>query len=90
MDLSGPTSFPNDILRVVAPAVDDLFAPVTLYRTTGVILCKLSEAYYGQLDLFGEVIRLQRLSSLYELEPCRHRPERYGGGPVHSKEVSRP
>ncbi len=30
------------------------------------ILCKLSEASYGQLDLFGEVIRLQRLSNLYE------------------------
>jgi DNA polymerase-4/DNA polymerase V len=66
MDLSGPTSFPNDILRVVSPAFDDLFAPATLYRATGVILCKLSEAYYGQLDLFGEVIRLQRLSNLYE------------------------
>ena len=36
------------------------------YRATGVILSKLSEAYYGQLDLFGEVIRLQRLSHLYE------------------------
>ena len=30
------------------------------------ILSKLSEAYYGQLDLFGEVLRLQRLSHLYE------------------------
>src|SRR5215467_2811407 len=66
LDLSGPTSFPNDILRVVSPAFDDLCAPGTLYRATGVILCKLSEAYYGQLDLFGEVIRLQRLSNLYE------------------------
>ncbi len=66
MDLSGPTSFPNDILRVVSPAFDDLFAPSTLYRATGVILCKLSEVYYGQLDLFGEVIRLQRLSNLFE------------------------
>jgi nucleotidyltransferase/DNA polymerase involved in DNA repair len=66
MDLSGPTSFPNDILRVVAPAFDNLFASSTLYRATGVILCKLSEAYYGQLDLFGEVIRPQRLSNLYE------------------------
>jgi len=66
IDLSGPTSFPNDILRVVSPAFDDLFAPGTLYRATGVILCKLSEAYYGQLDLFDEVIRLQRLSYLYE------------------------
>ena len=41
-------------------------APAILYRATGVILCKLSEAYYGQLDLFGEVLRLQRLSNLYE------------------------
>ena len=76
MDLSGPTSFPNDILHVVSPAFDDLFAPATLYRATGVILCKLSEAYYGQLDLFGEVIRLQRLSNLYEsIDTLR---EKYG------------
>jgi DNA polymerase-4/DNA polymerase V len=66
LDLSRPTSFPNDILRVVSPAFDDLCASGTLYRATGVILSKLSEAYYGQLDLFGEVIRLQRLSQLYE------------------------
>jgi len=66
MDLSGPTSFPNDILHVVSPAFVQLLTPVTLYRATGVILCKLSEASYGQLDLFGEVIRLQRLSNLYE------------------------
>ena len=66
MDLSGPTSFPNDILRVVSPAFDDLLTSGTLYRATGVMLCKLSEAYYGQLDLFGDVIRLQRLSNLYE------------------------
>ena len=66
MDLSRPTSFPNDILRVVSPAFEDLCASGTLYRATGVILSKLSEAYYGQLDLFGEVIRLQRLSHLYE------------------------
>jgi len=50
----------------VSPAFDDLCASGTLYRATGVILCKLSEAYYGQLDLFGDVIRLQRLSNLYE------------------------
>jgi hypothetical protein len=31
-----------------------------------VILSKLTEAYYGQLDLFGEAIRMQRLSNLYE------------------------
>jgi nucleotidyltransferase/DNA polymerase involved in DNA repair len=66
VDLSGPTQFPNDILRAVTPAFEDLFSPVAAYRATGVILCKLTEAYYGQLDLFGEAIRMQRLSHLYE------------------------
>jgi len=76
MDLSGPTSFPNDILRVVSPAFDELFMSSALYRATGVILCKLSEAYDGQLDLFGEAMRLQRLSNLYEsIDTLR---EKYG------------
>ena len=47
-------------------AFEDLFDPAAAYRATGVILCKLTEAYYGQLDLFGEAIRMQRLSNLYE------------------------
>jgi hypothetical protein len=66
VDLSGPTQFPNDILRAVTPAFEELFSPSTAYRATGVILCKLTEAHYGQLDLFGEAIRMQRLSNLYE------------------------
>jgi DNA polymerase-4/DNA polymerase V len=66
VDLSGPTQFPNDILHAVNPAFEDLFSPATAYRATGVILSKLTEAYYGQLDLFGEAIRMQRLSNLYE------------------------
>jgi len=66
IDLSGATQFPNDILQAVHPAFEELFSPSTAYRATGVILCKLTEAYYGQLDLFGEAIRMQRLSNLYE------------------------
>src|SRR5437764_593486 len=66
IDLSGPTQFPNDILRAVRPVFEDLFDPINLCRATGVILLKLTEAYYGQLDLFGEAIRMQRLSNLYE------------------------
>jgi DNA polymerase-4 len=66
IDLTGPTQFPNDILRAVTPAFENLFSPATAYRATGVILSKLTEAYYGQLDLFGEAIRMQRLSNLYE------------------------
>jgi DNA polymerase IV len=66
VDLTGPTQFPNDILRAVTPAFEHLFSPAAAYRATGVILLKLTEAYYGQLDLFGETIRMQRLSNLYE------------------------
>jgi DNA polymerase-4/DNA polymerase V len=64
--LSRPTCFPNDLLRTIAPAFEALFVAGTLYRATGVILHHFSEAYYGQLDLFGEVVRMQRLSHLYE------------------------
>jgi DNA polymerase IV len=66
IDLSGPTQFPNDILKAVAPAFENLFDPSAAYRATGVVLSKLTEAYYGQLDLFGEAVRMQRLSNLYE------------------------
>jgi hypothetical protein len=44
--------------------MDHLLSPAAAYRATGVILSKLTEAYYGQLDLFGETIRMQRLSNL--------------------------
>jgi DNA polymerase IV len=66
VELSAPTQFPNDILHAVTPAFEELFDPIHLYRATGVILLKLTEAYYGQLDLFGEAVRMQRLSHLYE------------------------
>src|SRR5262244_2535275 len=56
VELSGPTHFPNDILKAVLPVFEDLFNASTAYRATGIILLKLSEAYYGQLDLFGEAI----------------------------------
>jgi len=66
VELTRPTQFPNDILKAVASAFEHLFDPSAAYRATGVILLKLTEAYYGQLDLFGETIRMQRLSNLYE------------------------
>jgi hypothetical protein len=35
IDLSGPTQFPNNILRAVAQAFEDLFDPAAAYRATG-------------------------------------------------------
>jgi hypothetical protein len=62
--LSRPTCFPNDILCAIATAFEAVWKAGTLYRATGVILRHFSEAYYGKLDLFGEVVRMQRLSNL--------------------------
>ena len=45
IDLSGPTQFPNDILKAVALPFEDLFDASAVYRATGVILLKLTEAY---------------------------------------------
>ena len=73
VELSRPTCFPADILRAAEPAFDAVFVPDTLYRATGVILHHFSEAYYGQLDLFGEVVRMQRLSNLLPIHPCVER-----------------
>jgi DNA polymerase IV len=66
VELTGPTCFPNDIVKAIRPAFETLFTARTPYRATGVILLKLTEAYYGQLDLFGEAIRMQKMSNLYE------------------------
>jgi DNA polymerase-4/DNA polymerase V len=66
VELTRPSCFPNNMLRAIAPAFDAVFMAGTSYRATGVILHHFSEAYYGQLDLFGEVVRMQRLSNLYE------------------------
>jgi DNA polymerase-4/DNA polymerase V len=76
VELSGPTHFPSDILKAVLPVFEGLFDASASYRATGVILLKLREASYGQLDLFGEAIRVQRLSNLYEsIDTLR---EKYG------------
>ena len=50
----------------MSPVFADLHAPSTRCRVTDVILGKLFEAYYGQRDLFGEVVQLPWLSNLYE------------------------
>jgi len=54
------------IIKAIRPVFETLFTARTPYRATGVILLKLTEAYYGQLDLFGEAIRMQKMSNLYE------------------------
>ena len=74
--LSHSTCVPQDIVRVVSEYFPKVCRAGTLYRATGVTLCKLQDAGSGQLDLFGAALKseglLKILSSIDELS------EKYG------------
>ncbi len=79
--LSRPTAFPNDILRAVTPAFDELFNPKMEYRQTGVVLVGLEEDRTVQLDLFGAVLRAEQMRRLYgSVDEVRRK---YGKHAVH-------
>jgi nucleotidyltransferase/DNA polymerase involved in DNA repair len=64
--LSRATAFPQDIVRAIEPAFTQLFTPQEKYRATGIVLTKLEEDTMVQLDLFGEVVRAEKLSRVYQ------------------------
>ncbi len=79
--LSRPTAFPNDILLAIRPAFDGLFNPALSYRQTGVVLVGLEEDLTVQLDLFGAVLRAERMRRLYgSVDEVRRK---YGKHAVH-------
>jgi DNA polymerase-4/DNA polymerase V len=63
--LSGATSIPGDVIRVIRPAFEKLFTERKEYRATGVILTKLMEDRIRQPDLFGETLRIEKMRDLY-------------------------
>ena len=78
MRFSRPTAFPQEILKVVAPAFTALFQPSTRHRTTGVVLSKLVVNTVIQLDLFGKAFRALKYSQVYEaVDRLRTRYGRY-------------
>lgn len=64
--LSRATAFPQDIVPAITPVFAQLFHPEEEYRATGIVLSKLEEDRMVQLDLFGTVVRAERLSKVYE------------------------
>ena len=64
--LSRATAFPQDIVKAIEPAFLQLFNPQEEYRATGIVLTKLEEDTMVQLDLFGEVVRAEKLSKVYQ------------------------
>ena len=74
--LSRATAFPQDIVKAIEPAFMQLFHPEEAYRATGIVLTKLEEDTMVQLDLFGEVVRAEKLSKVYQA--IDHMRDRYG------------
>jgi hypothetical protein len=62
---SRPTAFPQEIVHAIEPVFTQLFQGQEEYRATGIVLTKLQEDVMVQLDLFGEVVRAEKLSKVY-------------------------
>jgi DNA polymerase-4 len=73
---SRATPFPHEIIRAIEPAFEHLFRPGEDYRATGVVLIKLEEDTMVQLDLFGETLRAEKFSRVYQA--MDHMREKYG------------
>jgi nucleotidyltransferase/DNA polymerase involved in DNA repair len=73
---SRATAFPHEIVGAIEPVFAQLFQAQEEYRATGVVLTKLQEDVMVQLDLFGEVVRAEKLSKVYQA--VDHMREQYG------------
>jgi DNA polymerase-4 len=73
---SRATPFPQEIMKIVEPVFEHLFRSGEEYRATGVVLLKLEEDNMVQLDLFGETVKAERLSRVYQA--VDHMREKYG------------
>src|SRR5215510_10255110 len=73
---SQATAFPHEIVHAIEPAFTQLFHPEEEYRATGIVLLRLEEDRMVQLDLFGEVLRAEKLSRVYQA--VDHLREQFG------------
>lgn len=64
--LSRPTAFPNKIIHLCEKMFSEIFNPRLTYRSTGVILSKLTGDVSSQLDLFGTHLEVEKLTRLYK------------------------
>lgn len=66
LKLSRPTNLPGEIVSVIADHIKYVYQPDTLYRLTGVVLADLTEDTIRQADLFGDVLRIEKVRAIYE------------------------
>lgn len=59
-------STPNEIIRMVRETFDKVFSPHTLYRATGIVLLNLEQEKSVQLDLFGQIIKIENWKPIFQ------------------------
>lgn len=63
---SRPTAFSHEVVRALRPLFDLLFSPVMEYRSTCVVLCKLTGDNNIQLNLFDPPLQIERYRQFYQ------------------------
>ena len=66
LTLTRATAFPNEIVRLVDAHFDQLFKPHLRYRLTGVVLSHLTEGLPVQLDLFDDLLKVEKTAKVYD------------------------
>lgn len=56
----------SEIVAVIHSHFNFVYGPETRYRLTGVVLADLQEDAVNQLDMFGEALRAEKISKIYE------------------------
>jgi DNA polymerase-4/DNA polymerase V len=63
---SRPTSIPSDMIKFLESSFERLYRPGRLFRSTGIVLLNLTEQTIGQIDLFGDALKMSGMVKLYE------------------------
>lgn len=66
LKLSHPTANPNEIVSLIDKHLDKIVKSGNVYRLTGIVLSHLTMKGTSQVDLFGEVLRVDEISRVYD------------------------
>jgi len=66
VNFSSLTHFPNEIIKIIKPAFNQIFNKKLLYRSTGAVLLKLKEYNIVQPDIFGSSLTVEKMEKLYQ------------------------
>ncbi|MBI4239954.1 DNA polymerase IV [Candidatus Uhrbacteria bacterium] len=81
VSFSRATVFPNKIITLCENIFGELYNPRMVYRSTGVVLSKLTSDISAQLDLFGTHLEIEKMTRLYHgIDILR---KKYGKYTVH-------